>query len=196
MTSRTTTSGAKAARSSSRRVPSGRARTSWPTPVNAVVTDARMGSESSTTRTRAGRSTSGPRSGVGAQDVPDPAHRVDEARLALGLGLAPQVADVDLEGVAGGREVVAPDLLEDAGARQDPARVRDEQLEQRELGAGERDRPFAAADVAGDGVQGQVREHQRVGVLVAGALLRRGPAQQRPQPREELLEGERLGQVV
>ena len=33
-----------------------------------------------------------------------------------------------------------------------------------------------------------------VGVLVA--ILRRGPAQQRPQPREQLLEGERLGQVV
>src|SRR6195952_1941329 len=156
MTSRTTTSGAKAARSSSRRAPSGRARTSWPTPVSAVVTDARMGSESSTTRTRAGRSTVVPRSGVSAQDVPDPAHRVDEARLALGLGLAPQVADVDLEGVAGGREVVAPHLLEDLRAREHPARVRQQQLQQRELGAGEADRPLAAPDVAGVGIEAQV----------------------------------------
>ena len=46
----------------------------------------------------------------------------------------------------------------------------------------------AAADVAGHGVQREVGERQRVGVLVAAGLLGRGPPQQRPQPREELLE--------
>jgi len=39
---------------------------------------------------------------------------VHQARATLGLGLAAQVADVDLEGVGGGREVEAPDFLEDA----------------------------------------------------------------------------------
>ena len=57
------------------------------------------------------------------QHVADAAHRVDQPRLALGLGLAAQVADVDLEGVRGRREVVAPDLLEDERAVQHPARA-------------------------------------------------------------------------
>src|SRR3954467_9434655 len=125
------------------------------------------------------------------QDVADAADGVDEAGLALGLGLAAQVADVDLEGVAGGREVVAPDVLEDAAAREHAARVRHEQLEQRELGAGEADRALAAADLAGDGVEGEVAEAQRLGVGGAG-LVGHPPPQQGPQPGEELLERERL----
>ena len=58
-----------------------------------------------------------------AQHVADAAHGVDQARLATGLGLAAQVADVDLERVGRGREVVAPDLVEDELAREDASWV-------------------------------------------------------------------------
>src|SRR5689334_21225463 len=70
-----------------------------------------------------------------AQRVADAAHGVQQPRLALGLGLAALVADVDLEGVLGGGEVVAPHLLEDPGPGEHLARVPDEQLQQGELGA-------------------------------------------------------------
>src|SRR6188768_272435 len=63
------------------------------------------------------------------QDVADAAHGVDEPRLPVGLGLATQVADVDLEGVAGGREVESPHLFEDATAGQHPTRIGDQHLE-------------------------------------------------------------------
>src|SRR4051794_12547648 len=71
-----------------------------------------------------------------AKDVADAAHGVDEARLPVGLGLATQVADVDLEGVAGSREVEAPHLFEDAAPGEHPAWVGDQHLEKGELGAG------------------------------------------------------------
>ena len=48
-----------------------------------------------------------------AQRVADAAHGLDQPRLAARLGLAPQVADVDVERVRRVPEVVAPDPLED-----------------------------------------------------------------------------------
>ena len=128
-----------------------------------------------------------------AQHVADAAHGVEQPRLVLGLGLAAQVADVDLEAVGGRREVEAPDLLEDEGALQHPARPAQEQLEQGELGAGQLHQPLAAAYLAGGEVHAQVGEGQ---VLVGVAGLGGDAAQQRAQPGEQLLEGERLGQVV
>src|SRR5262249_30770649 len=65
--------------------------------------------------------------------VPDAAHRLDQPRLAVRLGLAAEVADVDVERVRRQAEVVAPDALEDERASQDLARVPQEQLEQVEL---------------------------------------------------------------
>src|SRR4051812_10734597 len=50
------------------------------------------------------------------QDVADAAHRVQQPRLAALLGLAPQVAHVDAEGVRARAEVVAPHPLEDLRA--------------------------------------------------------------------------------
>ena len=112
------------------------------------------------------------------------------ARLAAGLGLAPQVADVDAERVRPGAEVVAPDALEDLRAREHLARVLHEQGEQVELGAREVDPAAAAAHLVGDRVEHEVAEPQRRAVLAGRA------AQQRPQPRLELLERERLDEVV
>ena len=80
-----------------------------------------------------------------AQDVADAAHGVQQPRLAAGLGLAPQVADVDLQRVGGGPEVIAPHAVEDLPAGEHLARVVQEQLEQQELRARQLDQPLAAA---------------------------------------------------
>src|SRR5688572_25185242 len=90
------------------------------------------------------------------EHVADPTHRVDQARLALGLGLAPQVADVDLEGVGSGGEVVAPDLLQDERPVEHPARSPQEHLHQGELGAGHFDLPVAAPHLPGEWVEAEV----------------------------------------
>jgi D-alanyl-D-alanine carboxypeptidase/D-alanyl-D-alanine-endopeptidase (penicillin-binding protein 4) len=116
---------------------------------------------------------------------------VQQPRVARGLGLAAQVADVDLERVGRRAEVVAPDAVEDHLARQHLTGVVHEQLEQQELGARQLDPPRAAVDLVGARVELEVREAQDLAVL-----LPPGAAQQGAQPREQLLERERLGQVV
>src|SRR5204863_5826661 len=82
-----------------------------------------------------------------AQDVPDAAHGLDEPRLAVRLGLAAEIPDENLERVRVGPEVVAPDPLEDHPPRQDDAWIAGEELQQRELGAGELERALAARDL-------------------------------------------------
>ena len=79
-----------------------------------------------------------------AQGVADAADRVDQPRLAARLGLLAQVADVDVERVRAVAEVVAPDAVEDHRAGQHLPRVAEEELEQRELGAGQGERLVAA----------------------------------------------------
>src|SRR5258708_2492148 len=66
-------------------------------------------------------------------------------RLAVGLELAAQIADVDIERVRLRSEVVAPDLVEDHVAAEDLALVGDEQLEELVLRARELDLAVPAA---------------------------------------------------
>src|SRR5215218_9897880 len=101
-----------------------------------------------------------------AERVPDPAHRLDEPRPAAGLGLAAQVADVDVERVRGEAEVVAPDALEDDRAGEHLARVEQEELEQVELRARELDRLAGAPRRPLAGVELDVgeAEHARAAV--------------------------------
>ena len=133
-----------------------------------------------------------PKAHASRSGVADAAHRVDQPRLAAGLGLAPQVADVDVERVRGEAEVVAPDALEDDRPRQHLARVEQEQLEQRELGARQLDPLLSARDLARARVELEVGEAERVAARAVVA----GTTQQRPHARQQLLERERLGQVV
>src|SRR5438309_1384894 len=126
----------------------------------------------------------------GLQHVADPAHGVHESRLAAGLGLAAQVADVDLERVGGGAEVIAPHAVEDRGARQHLARMAHQQFEQQELGARELERALAAARLVRARVELEVLEAQHL--LVA---LPAGAPQERAQPRDQLLAREGLGEV-
>ena len=87
-------------------------------------------------------------------------------------------------------EVIAPHALEDRRAREHLPGVGHEELEQQELGARELDRPLTAPDLVRRGVEDEVREAHRGGVRAVGA------AQQRAQARLELLQRERLDEVV
>ena len=88
-------------------------------------------------------------------------------------------------------EVVAPDTLVDQRAWQHLARVAHEQLEEVRLGRRQLEAAAGPSGVHRPQVEREVGEAQHVG----GLLFERGP-EQRPQPREQLLERERLRQVV
>ena len=86
--------------------------------------------------------------------------------------------------------MIIPGVFGDQGARQDPTRVAGQVLEHRVLLGRKVDSRVAAPDFAAAGVDAQVRHlHHRRGD-------RLGPAPDRLHPRQQLLEGERLGHVV
>src|SRR6476646_3306864 len=101
-----------------------------------------------------------------AERVADAADRVDEPRRVALLRLAAEVADVDVERVRRRTEVVAPHALEDARPRQHLSRVAQEELEQREFGPRELDRPSAPAHLACSQVELEIGEAQNVTALV------------------------------
>src|SRR5205814_1629632 len=86
------------------------------------------------------------------------------------LELPPQVADVDVERIRFGAEVVAPHLVEDHVAAEHLALIREQQLEQLVLGAGELDLAAAAAAGHRVAVDDQIAEPQ-----LAAALAGRSP---------------------
>src|SRR3712207_5919816 len=120
------------------------------------------------------------------QNVPRSADGVQQARLAAGLELAPQVGDEDLDGVRLREGVIAPDLVEQALTRDDDALVAHEVLEQLELALGELDVAPAAPDLVRVGVELEVSHDER------GRPAGRAAAQQRAHAREQLLAVERL----
>ena len=68
-----------------------------------------------------------------------------------------------------------------------------EQLEQRELGSGERDQPLATSHLTSPRIQLEIREAQWTGLAESDG---RGASDQRPHPSAQLLDGERLDQIV
>src|SRR3954454_20251243 len=70
--------------------------------------------------------------------VAHPAHGVDQGRSARRGELAAQVADVDREVLGGGTDDVAPDARGPRGVVEYDALVADHQLQQDELGLGQR----------------------------------------------------------
>src|SRR3954471_18929570 len=124
------------------------------------------------------------------QHVPRAADRVQQSRLAAPLELAAQVGDEHLDRVRLRERVVAPDLVEQALARDDDPLVAHEVLEQLELALGQLDLALAAAHLVGVGVELEVAGHQR------GGAARRPAAQQRAHPRQQLLALEGLDEVV
>src|SRR5215211_2708212 len=125
-----------------------------------------------------------------AEDVACAADRMKEPGLATGFQLPPQVGHEHLDRVRDRERVVAPDLVEQLLARDHQPLVAHQVLEQLELALGQLDRALAAMDLVRVGVEGEVADAQR------GHPARRSPAQQRAQPREQLLPLERLDEVV
>src|SRR4051812_12353388 len=83
------------------------------------------------------------------QHVSRAADGVQQPRLAAGLELAAQVGDEDLDRVRRREGVIAPDLVEQALARDHDALVAHEVLQQLELTLRELDRAVAAQDLVG-----------------------------------------------
>ena len=123
----------------------------------------------------------------GLEPVADAPDRLDQRRLAQ---LLAQPADVHLDQIRRVRELEAPDALDDRVARDDPAGVPQQRLEDAELAPGQVDRPPAALDEPRGRDQRQVADPQ------VPLAVRRVPPEQGAQPGQQLVEGERLGQVV
>src|SRR4051812_23615763 len=124
------------------------------------------------------------------EDVAGTAFGVQQAGLAARLELAPQVGDEDVDRVRRRHRVVAPDLVEQALAGDDQALVAHQELEQLELPVGQLDLALAAVNLARVGVEDEIAHLHR------GGAARRAAAQQRPDPRQQLLALEWLDQVV
>ncbi len=128
---------------------------------------------------------------VGAQHVAEAAHGPEQPGLGA-VELAPQVADVRLDDVVLAVEVVLPDVVEDLLLRQDALGVEQEVAQQPELGGRQLDLVVAAPDLVA------VLVHLEVAVAEAGvgAVAAADAAQERPDAERQLLERERLGDVV
>jgi hypothetical protein len=116
---------------------------------------------------------------------------VDERREALRVDLAAQAADVHVDDVGAGIEVVAPDLLEDHRAREHVARVAHEGFEQAEFDRQQFEFDLAATRDARDEVETQVTDFERRLARDVGTAT-----QQRIDARGHFLGCERLGEVV
>src|SRR3954452_3817402 len=138
-------------------------------------------------RTRIGtRRSRSPIMVVGPEPVAGAADGLDE----IAVELVAQVAHVDLDHVRAVLVGVVPHVLEQLEAGEDLARVAHEGLEQGELAPGQGQLGLAAPHPVAGRVQAQVAD------LEDGGPGRRGPAHERPDAGQQLVERERLDQVV
>src|ERR1051326_2185357 len=119
------------------------------------------------------------------ETVPEAADRLNE----VCTNLAAECGHVDLDDIGAGIEVDLPDELQELAAGEDLSLVAQEVGEQGELPGGQQDLPAVQGGPVGGEVdaQGSGLEH--------GPLLPSAP-DLRPDARSELLDGERLGDVV
>src|SRR5688500_11675604 len=125
-----------------------------------------------------------------AEEVSLAANGVDQPRAAARLELVPQARDVDVDDVARGVVAVVPDVTRDLRAIQRLAGAPHEQLEHRALACRERELPPRARTDPTRDVEPHIEriEHRR-------ARARRTP-EDRANPRRELIERERLDEIV
>src|SRR6185503_11899101 len=126
-----------------------------------------------------------------AESIPGPAQRRDQFRTEAVIDLAAQAPHQYVEHVREGIVILIPDVRRDGGAIDDLALVPHKQLQQGELLGGQLDRSGTATHRAGAQVHLEVRD-----AVSVGCEGQRSPPRQRLQPRDQLLEGERLGEVV
>src|SRR5262245_42718621 len=124
-------------------------------------------------------------------DVAGAADGVDELRLD-GVDLLAEVADVQLDDVRLALEVVLPHPVQDLRLGEHHPLVAHKVAKQLELGGGQVHLDTAAGDLVAVLVQLQVGDPQHA----LAALVRRGAAQHRVHPGQQLLDAERLDDVV
>src|SRR5215218_7953137 len=107
-----------------------------------------------------------------------------------GAELGPEPAHVDVHDVGARVEVVAPDRRQEPLLGHDLVWTLHELAEEQELPLGERHRAGAAVRLPSDQVEPQVAGGQ------AGGGSAGGDPQPSPHPSQQLVHGERLGQVV
>src|SRR6476620_9651293 len=127
------------------------------------------------------------------EDIPHASHGVDH-RLTAGVDLLAQVGDVELHDVGLAAEVVVPDAVEDLRLGQHPLGVAHEVAQQLELGGRQLDRRTAAGDLVAVLVEGEVADDDDRVLVLRGDDG--GAAHERAKPGDDLLEAERLGDVV
>src|SRR5437660_1745160 len=108
--------------------------------------------------------------------------------------LLPQAADADFDDVRAGIEVVAPNLGEQAFAADHFAGVESEMVEQTELAC--RQLGGTAVDAGLVACQVEHEPADALQVAVAVAAVRGSPAYLDANAREQLVEGERLRQII
>src|SRR3954469_13033742 len=98
---------------------------------------------------------------LGAEYVACAADRMEETRLIAGFQLPSEIRYEDLDGVRRGKRIVAPDLFEQALARNDDALVAHEVLEQLELALGQLDLASLAPHLVRVRVELEVPDDER-----------------------------------
>src|SRR5215210_699327 len=127
---------------------------------------------------------------VRAQAIARAAHGLDRLDAERPVDLLAQVADVDVDDVRAVLVLAIPRVLEQLEAVEDLAGAAHERVEQGELLGRQLDLGLPAPDPPRRGVEPEVAR------LEHGGAPERAPARERAQPRGQLLEGERLGEVV
>src|ERR1017187_7232462 len=127
---------------------------------------------------------------VGAQDVAFPAAGADQPAGAAALEPGAQALDVDVDDIGEGIEVLVPDVLRDLLAAHHAIFVKHQKFQQRILLGGEADGLAGAGDGVAGGVQREIADAADLRAQHFGA------AQQGAQTGQELLEVDRLGEIV
>src|SRR6266508_6563499 len=127
-----------------------------------------------------------PNRSVRGDSIPLTSHGRDR----VGAQLGPEPAHVDVDHVGAGIEVVVPDRRQKPLLGDGRAGVLHELAQQQELAFSQRDRPGAAVGLPPDQIQPQAAGDQTGGGAAGG-----GP-QPGPDPGQQLVEGERLSEVV
>src|SRR5450755_2049545 len=125
-----------------------------------------------------------------ADAVANAPHRANQFPLIWVVHFAAEVAHVDVHDVVDAIEALVPDVFDDHGARQNPARIRHQVFEQGIFFRGQVN-PFAAAlHLLREAIEFQISHANH-----AAATDRPAP-EQRLDPNQELREGEGLGEIV
>lgn len=115
---------------------------------------------------------------------------MEEFGFKIRVDFLAQPPDIHVHQVRAGVEIIVPDLLQNPHPPAEAARGTHQKFEQPVFARGQFDVGVAALRPAGQGVQRQVRhaQHRRFGPPAAPG--------QRPHPRHQLGQGERLRQVI